>query len=62
MPKVPSFLCNQPVFEPETTIAMVEAFLDVCRELNLGSDNQARKPLRSKSSGSLNAANTTGSS
>lgn len=45
MPKVPSFLCNQPVFEPETTIAMVEAFLDVCRELNLGSDNHAKEAI-----------------
>ena len=35
MPKIPPFLCNQPVFDPETTSAMVEAFLDVCRELNL---------------------------
>ncbi len=45
MPKVPSFLCNQPVFEPETTTAMVEAFLDVCRELNVGSDNLAKEAI-----------------
>ena len=41
----PPFLYNQPVFDPETTSAMVEAFLDVSRELNLGSDNQAKEAI-----------------
>jgi hypothetical protein len=45
MPKIPPFLCDQPVFDPETTSAMVEAFLDVCRELNLEGDSHAKDAI-----------------
>ena len=39
------FLKNQPVFDPEATHAMSEAFEQVCRELKLNGDEWARQVI-----------------
>ena len=45
MQRILPFLSDQPVFEPEATNAMTEAFFKLCQDLKLNGDGGVREAI-----------------
>ena len=48
MQSILPFISGQPVFEPETTEAMTEAFVKVCQDLKLNGDTGVREAIAAR--------------